>query len=160
MKKEFLLGAIALLISVGVTAQTSEPLQTQTKTKKQLRIEARQQAKVQDQTQSGDQIMTQSQTKAQTKAQTMTQSQVQEQVQSGDPIMTQSQTKTQNHGETVSETAKQAQSGSIVREQAKLKGEAQKSMKKAKTATKNNGSAKSIRTNRPATVKGTGTGRK
>jgi len=152
MKKEILLGAIALLISVGVTAQTSEPLRTQTKTKKQIRIEARQQAKVQDQTKSGDPIMN--------KAQTRTQSQVQEKVQSGDPIMTQSQTMTQNHGETVSETAKQAQSGSVVKEQARLKGDAQKSVKKAKTSTKNNGSARSIKTNRPATVKGTGTGRK
>jgi hypothetical protein len=48
----------------------------------------------------------------------------------------------------------------MVREQAKLQGEAQKSMKQAKTSTKNNGAAKSIRTNRPATVKGTGAGRK
>jgi len=41
MKKEILLGAIALLISAGVMAQTTEPIQTQAKTKKQLRIEAR-----------------------------------------------------------------------------------------------------------------------
>jgi len=48
----------------------------------------------------------------------------------------------------------------MVREQAKLKGEAQKSMKQAKKATKNKGAAKSMRTNRPATIKGTGAGRK
>lgn len=42
---------------ISVMAQTTEPVQTQTKTKKQLRIEAKQQAKVQDQTQSGDPIM-------------------------------------------------------------------------------------------------------
>ncbi|MCK7541745.1 MAG: hypothetical protein MZV63_68085 [Marinilabiliales bacterium] len=47
MKKEILMGAIALLISVGVAAQTTEPVQT--KTKKQLRIEAKQQAKLQKQ---------------------------------------------------------------------------------------------------------------
>jgi hypothetical protein len=80
--------------------------------------------------------------------------------------MTQTQARTQNHGEVVSETAKQAQTqtgegkGEMVREQAKLKGEAQKSMKQAKTATKNKGAAKSVRTNRPATVKGTGAGRR
>ncbi|HRW27169.1 MAG TPA: hypothetical protein P5197_06810, partial [Bacteroidales bacterium] len=64
MKKEILLGAIALLISVGVTAQTTEPVQEQLKTKRQLRIEARQKAKVQEQVQSGDPIMTQTQTRS------------------------------------------------------------------------------------------------
>lgn len=160
MKKEILFGAIALLISVGVTAQTTEPIQTQTKTKKQLRIEARQQAQVQEQVQSGDPIMT----KTQTRTRDQKKEKVQEQVQSGDPIMTQTQTRTQNHGAVVSGTAKQAQigegKGEMVREQAKMQGEAQKSMKQAKTATKNNGAAKSVRTNRPATVKGTGAGRK
>lgn len=136
MKKEILVGAIALLISAGVMAQSTEPVQEQVKTKKQLRIEARQHAKVQEQTQSGD------------------------------PIMTRTQTRTQNHGAAVSETAKQAQTqtqggvGEVVMEQAKLQGETQKSMKQAKTSTKNKGAAKSIRTNRPATVKGTGAGRK
>jgi hypothetical protein len=148
MKKEILFGAIALLISAGVMAQTSEPIQTQTKTKKQLRIEAKQQIKVQDQTQSGDPIMTQAQTQTRTKAQ------VQDQTQSGDPIMTQTQTRTQ-----LKDGSGEGQ-GQMVREQAKLNGEAQKSMKQAKTATKNKGAAKSVRTNRPATVKGTGAGRK
>jgi len=124
MKKEILLGAIALLLSAGVMAQTSEPIQTQTKTKKQLRIEAKQQLKVQDQTQSGDPIMTQTQTRTQLKDGT-------------------------GEGQ-----------GDMVKEQAKLKGDAQKSMKQAKTATKNKNAAKSIRTNRPATIKGTGAGRK
>ena len=138
MKKEILFGAIALLISAGVMAQTSDPVQAQTKTKKQLRIEARQQKQAREQ--------------------------VQEQVQSGDPIMTQTQTRTQNHGAAVSETAKQVPGGEgkgqIVSEQARMKGEAQKSMKQAKTAKKNQGAAKSVRTNRPATVKGTGAGRR
>jgi len=124
MKKEILMGALALLISAGVMAQTSEPVQTQTKTKKQLRIEAKQQVKVQDQTQSGD------------------------------PIMTQTQTRTQ-----LKDGSGEGQ-GDMIREQAKLKGEAQKSLKQTKTATKNKGAAKSVRTNRPATVKGTGAGRK
>jgi len=48
----------------------------------------------------------------------------------------------------------------MVREQAQMKGEAQKSMKQAKKASKNNAKAKSVRTNRPATVKGTGAGRR
>ena len=144
MKKEILFGAIALLISVGVTAQTAEPVQT--KTKRQLRIEARQQAKVQEQVQSGDPIMTQTQTR--------TKAQVQDQTQSGDPIMTQTQTRTQPKDGTGEGQ------GDMVKEQAKLKGDAQKSMKQAKTATKNKNAAKSIRTNRPATIKGTGAGRK
>ncbi|MBP7035390.1 MAG: hypothetical protein KBB47_01240 [Bacteroidales bacterium] len=84
MKKEMLLGAIALLISAGVMAQTTEPTQTQSR---------------------------------------------------GDV-------------------------GKEVRDQAKLKGEAQKSMKKARTASKNKGASKSVRTNRPATVKGAGAGRR
>lgn len=150
MKKEILLSALALLISAGVMAQTSEPLQTQTKTKKQLRIEAKQQINVQDQTQSGDPIMT----KTQTRTKTQTKQQVQDQTQSGDPIMTQTQTRTQ-----LKDGSGEGQ-GDMVREQAKLQGEAQKSMKQAKTATKNKGAAKSVRTNRPATVKGTGAGRK
>ncbi len=80
--------------------------------------------------------------------------------------MTQAQERKQNHGAAVSETAKQAQTqtqggiGEVVREQAKLQGEAQKSMKQAKTATQNKGAAKSVRTNRPATVRGTGSGRR
>jgi hypothetical protein len=134
MKKEILFGAIALLISAGVMAQTTEPVQTQTKTKKQLRIEARQQK------------------------------QVQEQVQSGDPIMTQTGTRTENHGAVVSETAKQVPGGEgkgqIVSEQARMKGEAQKSMKEAKKASKNKSKAKSVRSNRPAVGKGTGAGRR
>ena len=164
MKKEILVGAIALLIGVGVMAQSTEPVQEQVKTKKQLRIDTRQQAKVQEQTRSGDPIMTQTQTQAQTRTRDQKKEQVQEQTQSGDPIMT--QTRTQNHGAAVSETAKQAQTqtqggvGEVVREQAKLQGETQKSMKQAKNSTKNKGAAKSVRTNRPATVKGTGAGRK
>ena len=156
MKKEILLGAIALLLSAGVMAQTTDPVQTQTNTKKQLRIEARQQAKVQEQTQSGDPIMTQTRTRDQKR------DQVQEQTQSGDPIMT--QTRTRNHGDAVSETAKQTPGGegkgAIVSEQARMKGEAQKSMKQAKKANKNQGVAKRVRTNRPAPVQGTGAGRK
>jgi hypothetical protein len=35
-----------------------------------------------------------------------------------------------------------------------------KAMKQNKTATNNSGAAKNIRTNRPATIKGTGTGRR
>lgn len=162
MKKEFLLGAFALMISAGVIAQATEPVQTQTKTKKQLRIEARQQAKAQEQVQSGDPIMK----KDQTRARDQKREKIQDQTQSGDPIMTKTQTRKQNHGAAVSETAKQAQAqteggvGEIVREQARLQGEAQKSMKQAKTSTKNKGAAKSVRTNRPATVRGTGSGRR
>ena len=132
MKKEILFGAIALLISAGVMAQTAEPVQTQSKSKKQQRIEARQQAQAQEQ----------------------------EQVRSGDPIMTQTQTRTQNHGTAVSETAKEIPGGEgkgqIVSEQARMKGDAQKSMKQAKKASKNNVKAKRVRTNRPATVQGGG----
>lgn len=162
MKKEILLGAMALLISTGVMAQTTEPVQTQTKTKKQLRIEAKQQAKVQDQTQSGDPIMI----KDQKRTRDQKRGKIQDQTQSGDPIMTRDRTRQETHGAAVSETAKQAQTqnqggvGEMVREQARLQGEAQKSMKQAKTATKNKGAAKAVRTNRPATVKGTGAGRR
>jgi hypothetical protein len=100
-----------------------------------------------------------------TQNQTRTQEQVKVKDQSGDPIMTQEQTRTQNHGDVVSETAKQTQAagadkGKMVSEQAKMQGEAQKSMKQAKTATKNNGAAKNVMTNRPPTVKGNGAGRK
>jgi hypothetical protein len=74
------------------------------------------------------------------------------------------QTRTRNHGDAVSETAKQTPGGegkgAIVSEQARMKGEAQKSMKQAKKANKNQGVAKRVRTNRPATVQGTGAGRK
>ena len=158
MKKEILFGAIALLISAGVMAQTAEPVQTQSKSKKQQRIEARQQAQAQEQEQvrSGDPIMTQTQTR--TKGQKK--EQAQEQVRSGDPIMTQTQTRTQNHGTAVSETAKEIPGGEgkgqIVSEQARMKGDAQKSMKQAKKASKNNVKAKRVRTNRPATVQGGG----
>jgi len=127
MKKEIFLGAIALLISAGVMAQTTEPIQTQTKTKKQLRIEARQQAQVQEQVQSGDPIMT----KKQTRTSDQKKEKVQEQVQSGDPIMTQDKTRKQNHGAVVSETARQTPSGEgkgqIVSEQARMQGEAKRS---------------------------------
>ena len=105
MKKEFLLGAMALLISAGVMAQTTEPVQTQTKTKKQLRIEARQQAQVQDQVQSGDPIMK----KEQTRTRDQKKEKIQDQTHSGDPIMTKKHARRQNHGAAVSETAKQAQ---------------------------------------------------
>jgi len=84
MKKEMLLGAIALLISAGVMAQTTEPTQTQTR---------------------------------------------------GDV-------------------------GKEVREQARNKGKTQKSMKKARTASKNKGASNAVRSNRPVTVKGTGAGRR
>ena len=160
MKKEILCGAIALLISAGVTAQTTEPVQEQTKTKKQNKTEVRQQVKDQEQTQSGDPIMT----KTQAKTRDQKKEKVQEQVQSGDPIMTQTQTRTENHGDVVSGTARQTPGGegkgAIVSEQAKMKGEAQKSAKLAKKANKKQGVAKSVRTNRPATVRGTGAGRK
>ncbi len=156
MKKEILIGAIALLISVGVTAQTTEPVQEQLKTKKQLRIEAKQQAKVQDQTQSGDPIMT----KAQTRTRDQKREKVQDQTQSGDPIMTQTRTRTENHGAVVSETARQTPGGegkgAVVSQQARMRGEAQRSAKQAKKTNKNQGAAKSVRTNRPATVKGAG----
>lgn len=162
MKKEFLLGAMALLISAGVMAQTTEPVQTQTKTKKQLRIEARQQAQVQDQVQSGDPIMK----KEQTRTRDQKKEKIQDQTHSGDPIMTKKHARRQNHGAAVSETAKQAQTqteggvGEIVREQAKLHGEAQKATKQAKTSTQNKGAAKGVRANRPATVRGSGSGRR
>ncbi len=82
--------------------------------------------------------------------QTQTRTKAQVKGQSGDPIMTQTQTRTQ-----LKDGSGEGQ-GQMVREQAKLNGEAQKTMKQAKTSTKNNGAAKSMRTNRPATVRGTG----
>ena len=111
MKKEILFGALALLISVGAVAQNPVSDQTQIKTKKQLKIEARQQKMVHEQVQSGDPIMTKTQSGAR----------MQNNVQSGDPIMTKNQTQ-------------------------------------ARSATKNNSAAKSVRANRPATVKRTGAG--
>ena len=80
--------------------------------------------------------------------------------------MTKKHARRQNHGAAVSETAKQAQTqteggvGEIVREQAKLQGEAQKSTKQAKTSTQNKGAVKGVRANRPATVRGSGSGRR
>jgi len=162
MKKEILLGAIVLLISAGVIAQTTEPAQTQSKTKKELRTEARQQDKVQNQTRVDDPVMSKDQTRARDKKKVK----LQDQARSGDPIMTKSQTRSQNHGAAVSETAKQVQTqsrgdvGPVVREQARLKGEAQKAMNQARTASKNKGASNAVRANRPATVKGTGAGRR
>lgn len=131
MKKEILFGALALLISVGVAAQTTASDQTPIKTKKQLRIEAKQQVKVQDQTQSGDPIMTQTQTRTRDK------------VQSGDPIMTKTQSRARMQNN--------VQSGDPIMT---------KSQTQARSATKNNGAAGSVRANRPANVKGTGAGRR
>ncbi|MBN2863295.1 MAG: hypothetical protein JXN62_09055 [Bacteroidales bacterium] len=132
MKKGILLSAIVFLLSLGISAQVAD--QTQAKTKKQLRIEAREQAKVQKQVQAMEQ--------------------------SGDPIMSQTQTRTQNHGAMVSETATQTQSGSgkgeMVREQAKLKGEAQK----ARVKTNNTAKTKNAGMSRPAITPGKGVGRK
>lgn len=160
MKKEILLGAMALLISTGVMAQTTEPVQTQTKTKKQLRIEAKQQAKVQDQTQSGDPIMI----KDQKRTRDQKREKIQDQTQSGDPIMTRDQTRQETHGAVVSETARQTPGGEgkgqIVSEQARRNGEAKRAAKDAGKIKKNKVAAKNVRTNRPATVKGTGAGRR
>ncbi len=144
MKKEILIGAFALLISVGVSAQ--EPVQTQTQdqtmtqtmTKKQQRIEA----------------------KAQARAQKQAQKQARKMDQSGDPIMTQTQTRTQNHGAVVSETARGTQSGpgkgQAVSTQARNKGESQQ----ARVKTNNSAKAGSGMANRPATAPARGAGRK
>lgn len=160
MKKEILIGAIALLLGAGVTAQTTEPVQTQTKTRKQLKTETRQQAQVQDQTQSGDPIMT----NAQTRTRDQKKEKVRNQTGSGDPIMTQTRTRAENHGAAVSETARQTPGGegkgAIVSQQARTNGEARRAARQAKKLNKNQGAVKSVRTNRPATGKSTGAGRK
>lgn len=129
MKKEILFGALALLISVGVAAQTTLP--DQIKTKKQLRIEARQLKMIHEQVQSGDPIMTQTQTRTR------------DQVQSGDPIMTKTQTRARMQNN--------VKSGDPIMK---------KTRTRTRSAAKNNGAAGSVRTNRPATIKGTGAGRR
>ncbi len=132
MKKEVLIGAFALLISAGVSAQ--EPVQTQTMSKRQQKTEARTQTKAQKQIHKTDQ--------------------------SGDPIMTQTKTRTQNHGAVVSETARRTQSGpgkgEVVSTQARMKGESQK----ARVKTNNPAKAGSGMGNRPAAAPGKGAGRK
>lgn len=144
MKKEILIGAFALLISAGVSAQ--EPVQTQTRTQ------------TQDQTMT--QTMTKKQQRLEAKAQARAQKQARKMDQSGDPIMSQTQTRTQNHGAVVSETARGTQSGpgkgEVVSTQARNKGESQQARVKANNSAK----AGSGMANRPATAPARGAGRK
>lgn len=124
MKKKILFGVLALLISAGVTSQTTEPLQEQTKTKKQLRTETKQQTQIRENAVSGDPDMTRTRTREQiklqdqsgdpamSKDQTRLRSKKQLRDQSCDPAMTQqARTRNANHGATVSKTARQTPGG-------------------------------------------------
>ena len=147
MKKEILFGALALLISVGAAAQNPVSDQTQIKTKKQLKIEARQQKMVHEQVQSGDPIMTQTQTRTRDK------------VQSGDPIMTQTQTRTRDKVQSGDPIMTKTQSGARMQNNVQSGDPIMtKNQTQARSAAKNNGPAKSVKVNRPSTVKRTGAG--
>lgn len=124
MRKKILFGVLALLISAGVTSQTTEPLQEQIKTKKQLRTETKQQTQIRENIRSGDPDMTRTRTREQIKLQDqsgdpiMTKDQIrlrskrQLRDQSCDPAMTQqARARTSNHGLTVSKTARQTPGG-------------------------------------------------
>lgn len=108
MKKVLYFAAIALFISAGVTAQVS----------------------------------TETQVKDQTRARNQIREQVQVPESDGDHLQLREQIRNENHGEAVSEIAKNTDpgpgKGEIVREQAKLKGDAQQARLREKRSARNN----------------------
>lgn len=168
MKKVLFLGASAFLISAGVMAQSSEP-GNRVKTKKETRIETRQQVRINDQVPAVDQVTTRKQAREQLRTKDP----------SGDPIMKQTRARDKIHqqdpagGKAGKANRANAQGkapvtvagrnrGDINRahnSQAMARGKTPGSAMQARPSVKMQGAGNGIRAHRPATNRGGRAGR-
>lgn len=180
MRKLIFLSASALLISAGVIAQSSEP-ENRVKTKKEIRIEARQQVRADEQVSQTDPLTTRKQAREQLRTQdpsgdpimqqTHSQEKIHQPDQVGDPAMRQTRSREKIHqpdqagratarNNSPGTTAGKNRSGKsqAVNPPAKAQGKARRSAMQARPAAKMQGSTKGIRIHRPA-ARGSGAGR-